>query len=663
MATPITVKGKRTRRPGTYSSIESGIKNQPISLDYGNVLIIDTNGLTNSWAAGSGINGALKEGKDAFYTFDNNADLKSHLKGGYLWSLADLLFIPKRRIRGVSSVTVIKPAVTTAATISFAGLTNGSLVIEPRDEGTGANGVLYSSVLGKGYAAKMIAGVDDTSKVYFEFYVGTYRGADTFNANKHFGDIAPELTKPQLLVTSPEFLEIQEFVTWAEASNQFQRYFNLKTSVASETETTEITTVADSTNSLNGTYFTIDTIDTSYYVWFKTSGGVETDPAVSGKTGVKVEIATDATNAQVATAVAAALDLLTGFDSAATLNVVTTVTVVGGSTPDATAGDSGFSVAITDQGGSEFVAGDLVTFAGYTLASGGTETFNAESLTRVFDYLNEIECTLIISTHNADNAQSSENTEILTFIETVSKYERVLFVGGGNDKDHFALGDSDSSIETAVFFDSDYVAVVHGGEKKAIPGQAGNRIYDSLYKTFKVVGRQAGLPPQVPLTLKALDITDDVHKLSEKEQEQALQYGVVYTYYDTDFSSHVIGQGITTIQFNDNIINNDGTTFSIALQRIKSQINREMALNSKRDFYGTESGPNRNTVSLESVETWVDGFLNKKVATNSDDNLIISYDRALISAEYEGDTIKVNYGFVPNLEVNKMVITGFILES
>lgn len=58
-------------------------------------------------------------------------------------------------------------------------------------------------------------------------------------------------------------------------------------------EITKIATVADVANSLDGDYFYINSAENekSYYVWFSTgAGGV--DPAISGKTGIKVVIST-----------------------------------------------------------------------------------------------------------------------------------------------------------------------------------------------------------------------------------------------------------------------------------------------------------------------------------------------------------------------------------
>ena len=59
-----------------------------------------------------------------------------------------------------------------------------------------------------------------------------------------------------------------------------------------------IETVADVANSLNGTYFLLESTENKFYVWYSTGTGV--DPAISGRTGIKVNIITNETANNVA---------------------------------------------------------------------------------------------------------------------------------------------------------------------------------------------------------------------------------------------------------------------------------------------------------------------------------------------------------------------------
>ncbi len=126
-------------------------------------------------------------------------------------------------------------------------------------------------------------------------------------------------------------------------------------SVTGTAEVTQITCTADTAGSLAGKYFEISAGDSglNYYVWYKVSG-VGSDPAVMGRTGVEVDISTNASDSTVATATAAALSLVNAsmqFSASAVGAVVTSTNLTQGYTVDALAGTSGFTVLVTTQGG------------------------------------------------------------------------------------------------------------------------------------------------------------------------------------------------------------------------------------------------------------------------------------------------------------------------
>jgi len=119
-------------------------------------------------------------------------------------------------------------------------------------------------------------------------------------------------------------------------------------------EVTSITCVADVSSSLNSQYFLIGSAYDRrlYYVWYDVdAAGV--DPAISGRTGVKVSIAENATANQVATATAAALDALADFVAPAPGAAVVLVTrAAGGPSTDAADGvaATGFTITTPTQG-------------------------------------------------------------------------------------------------------------------------------------------------------------------------------------------------------------------------------------------------------------------------------------------------------------------------
>ncbi len=149
MATKYFFANKSISIPGAYSTIKSGIKNPVLNLAFGNTLVIDS-GSGKFFGGGSGIDGTLHAGKDALYTFDNVIDFKKFIGGGLWWKLSEPLFSPGGGAQsGISSLTYVRAASTTPATISFSFGTgdaqasdDGSIVLEVNDEGYRGNGVL-----------------------------------------------------------------------------------------------------------------------------------------------------------------------------------------------------------------------------------------------------------------------------------------------------------------------------------------------------------------------------------------------------------------------------------------------------------------------------------------------------------------------------------------
>lgn len=120
-------------------------------------------------------------------------------------------------------------------------------------------------------------------------------------------------------------------------------------------EVGQVVAVADVSGSLNSKYFKLASAYDRrlYYVWMDVnSAGV--DPAVAGRTGVKVSVATNATAGQVGTAIAAALDALADFASTSTTGTVTITSATGGpatDVADASGGAAtGFSFSTPTQG-------------------------------------------------------------------------------------------------------------------------------------------------------------------------------------------------------------------------------------------------------------------------------------------------------------------------
>jgi hypothetical protein len=237
MATKVFFNNRQIKLPGAYSTVVSGEKNPPRTLDFGKVLVIDTGSLGATWGGGAGIDGELSEGQDAVYKFDNLADYQNFLKGGLLWKCAEGLFFPDKRNAaaiGVSEVYHVKASTTAAATMTFTatggGAAGGVFAFKTKDEGVNANGVLTGGATGhldKGYAYTIETGTVDTAKWILKVWQGTWKG--DFTDGISYDGIKKENAKPILIAQSPEFNNMQTLVDWANTSASFGNRFSLTT--------------------------------------------------------------------------------------------------------------------------------------------------------------------------------------------------------------------------------------------------------------------------------------------------------------------------------------------------------------------------------------------------------------------------------------------------
>ena len=121
-------------------------------------------------------------------------------------------------------------------------------------------------------------------------------------------------------------------------------------------------------SNLNSAYFLLDSPNTDFYVWYDVDSQ-GTDPAVAGRTGVPVAIASGDSANTVATATASAVNGLAEFNAGAVGALVTITGQVDGDAPDTTDGTTGFTFSTSTQGGTAsgtyheevgFEIGDLV---------------------------------------------------------------------------------------------------------------------------------------------------------------------------------------------------------------------------------------------------------------------------------------------------------------
>jgi len=547
MGTKIFFDNKVVKLPGAYSTIVSGEQSQPITLDYGKVLVLDTGVVGATWGGGSGITGDLATGKDSIYTFNDLGEYQAFLKGGLFWKTAKALFKPdeKTGATGVSQIIHVKCATTTKSLMTFTatggGANGGTFKFNPKDEGVIANGVLTSTHLDKGYAYKVETGVVDTAKWLIKIYLGSWTGNHVDGIS--FNEISKADSQAKLILVSPEFNNIQTLLDWAATNSAFGSKF-----------------ILDSTSAVAGT-------------------------------------------------------------------------------------------GVVD-------AADIALYTGYTLSAGGTETYDLASLNLALDALIEEDFSFILcDQYGEDDYNSAEVSAITSFINNESKFKRFLYVGGGANEDEFTS--ADGSLAMGAYFNSSYVHVIHGEVGLASDQVSGGfRYFPSMLHAAFMVGRTAGKQPQIPSTNKSLGIDVLRHSLTLKQQEKALDAGVKVTVWNRYVKRFVCLQDVNTLQDNTRLFTPQGKSFQGSFMRIVEQINKDLVVSAETDLLYNENGNNRNTLSAGYIVAWTEVQLKSKLATVSEDNLLLSFKN--VTATVVGDSYSVGYGIVVNNEVNKIFFTGFL---
>jgi hypothetical protein len=298
---------------------------------------------------------------------------------------------------------------------------------------------------------------------------------------------------------------------------------------------------------------------------------------------------------------------------------------------------------------------DLTALAGSNiLATGGTETYSASELDAVLSAVKDLDYSIVLSDKSGADSGGAENLKILNHLETEARFDKFLFVGGGNTSSTLAS----QSGSTAIAFDSVKAHVVHGGILKNLPyAPGGVREYSSLHKAAYFVGRMAGLEPYVPMTFKVLSYDGEVHEMNEEERKYALKNGVITTKYDSDFPANVVIGAVNTIQNNSQLLNSDGTSYSIQAMRVISQINKIIEIQSKLSLLSDQTGQNpatKSSLKLEAVRLWTSALLSRYEGT-----LITSFQN--ITVKRDQDAIFINYEVSLNSEIRFMFFGGTIV--
>lgn len=293
----------------------------------------------------------------------------------------------------------------------------------------------------------------------------------------------------------------------------------------------------------------------------------------------------------------------------------------------------------------------------YVLAEGGTEDYKSTDIDDLLNAISDVDYNIVFTDQIEDKANSALQKKVIAHRNTQAKFDKFVYVGAYSTKAKF-----NDSLAIAKELNSQWIVAVHGGVATASDVTASkDRWWTVFYNLCQVIGRVSGKPPYIPVTNKTVGGDKLQHIPTEKELEKALKFGLVVVYPNPYFQRFVILQGVTTLQDNTLLFNKKGASFSIQFMRIIAQLNKECVVNASIDLLGDENGVNINTLSKGALETWTANFLQTRVATDQQDNLIQRFQNVV--AKRVDDCYQVSYEVVLNNEVTKIFFTGFLLRN
>lgn len=649
MATQKYFDNKRVILPGAYSTIKSLITNPITTANYGRVLVID-NGTGATFGGGSGIDGELASGADAVYRFSGLAEYQSFLNGGIFWKTAEALFKPglTSAIPGVSEVLHVKSATTTCSTMTFTatggGAAGGTFKVKPREEGISSNGYPLET---RAQSTVTVTSAGSTGNVVTikvsGITVATYTNADSDSIATVVAGLAASMTS----------LGLCEVVTSTSPALVFKAPVGYGATTITPTIEVTGTAMASAVAFAGGVTATVlaagyaytiesgikDTDKWIFKIWRGTWKGNYTDNIAYD------EIDSEDTVAELVIQSPEFDNIQNLLDWGATSQFNAKFYL------DPTS-------AITGAG--TVTSADISSLSGYQVSSGGTESYSTTNLDTVLETIKDVDYAFLLSDQfGSSDYNSAYSTKMFTHLRDDAKFMKFMFVGGGANEDEFTA--TDGSVDIAEYFNNVRVVVVHGNVKKVSQSAPeGFRFWNTLIHAAYALGRTAGLEPQIPVTNKALNIDGVVHPMTEVQKEQALEAGVLCTNYNQYTNTFNVVQGVNSIQNNAYLINIDATSFSIQIMRIVSQINRELVINANAELLADERGVNINTLSSGTLVNWTKNYLQSRVATPDQDNLIMSFDDVAVTREE--DSYFVSYKIVVNGEITKIFFTGYLLQ-
>lgn len=688
--------GRNITEVGAYGSFKSGESVTPSAPSFGRCLVIDNK---HRNLVGSGVEGENFQGKRSLYQFNSKEAFQAFVRGGLLYDLANPLFDPQGigTQNGVDSLSYISASKSVSSRIglSFSGGVGGGAKATANLKAVTAT--IPTGLGGTGYAVAdtitLTGGAFSTAIVLTVTSValGAVTGVNITNAGVY--------------TVAPTGNATQATTSGAGAGAQFSLLFGLNAVVISAGGTgytiaptvrffSTTGTGAIATATLTSGAVTSVTIGTSgsgytkvVNLFFVATGGnggefifrtlVEGSSANGSESGGEI---TQGFGAVLSFGEVDSTKLVLTFYKGTFTGLDVDGIPYNGVLQSESAPEI---IAVSDEFGSydellswidrsqdfknwfikessvkygtgAITSGDLTNNFGNILAVQGDEWFGQAYITKVLDSIVDADFDFILCLDygaTSDGAQSVTNTKIFEFLNKIkNKNLPQMYVGAGRNEKQFTI--TFGSVDTSKYYNSPAVSVVHSDIQ--IQGVRGMRYKDVLYHSALLLGTEARLAPQVPLTNKRISVKSAVHELSETQRLVALQNGVLHIKMKNN--AWVVAQGVNSMgePKNKQMIADDGTSFEKSMRRIDGAMMKEIRANA--DALGFAGGGNRNIASPEKIKDFAEGYLQSRVATPTIDNLILNFRK--VNVTFQEDCNILTFEHINNSPINKLFFEG-----
>lgn len=267
----------------------------------------------------------------------------------------------------------------------------------------------------------------------------------------------------------------------------------------------------------------------------------------------------------------------------------------------------------------------------------------------------------LLTTLGADHyfiadSTNTNHAKVASFVNNVCERKAIAFFGG-------AANETVSQVKVrASAFNTENTILCYPDIFVAKEDGSGSESLSPVYFAAMCCGLSAGLPTEMPLTYKTVNVLgfNPVEgEMSKAVREDLIKAGVLVGRNIPGIGLG-INKGVNTLQNNGSMIyktqNGDATSPEISIVKIKYQIISELMLNATKLFLGGTAA----SVSKEDVINFVKAYLNSRTSTFTQPNLLLSFKD--VTAELKDDAWYVWFGFVPNTPINHVFFTGAMLK-